>query len=376
MYGRPAGPGEGDGRDNEGSRATTRPTTREPGMPASREDEGETQAPEGKTMRGIDRPPAEAYDVGVLDLDGVIYIGHDPVPGAAEALAKARAAGMRLAFATNNASRTPNATAALLSEVGVPATAEDVVTSAQAAARLLAERLPRGAKVLVVGDTGLRQALRAVGLRPVSTAAERPAAVAQGYSIGLTYGLMAEGAEAVAAGALFVASNGDTTIPSHNGGMRPGNGALIQVIRTATGVDPIITGKPELPLHRETILRTGAERPLIVGDRLDTDIKGANNGGADSLLVLTGVTGPRTLLAAPERLRPTYVSAGLAGLLTPHEAVRRDGEGYACGGWTVSPDLRVDGDGDPVDGLRALCTAVWASGDVERGERSLATLGL
>ena len=123
-------------------------------------------------MRGIDRPPAEVYDVGVLDLDGVIYVGHDPVPGAAGALAKARASGMRLAFATNNASRTPGATAALLAEVGVPATAEDVVTSAQAAARLLAERLPAGAKVLVVGGMGLRQALREAGLRPVSTAAE------------------------------------------------------------------------------------------------------------------------------------------------------------------------------------------------------------
>jgi glycerol-1-phosphatase len=119
-------------------------------------------------MRGSDRPLAEIYDVAVLDLDGVIYIGHDPVPGAADALAKARAGGMRLAFATNNASRTPSATAALITEVGVPAAAEDVVTSAQAAARLLAERLPAGSKVLVVGGTGLRHALRAAGLRRAS----------------------------------------------------------------------------------------------------------------------------------------------------------------------------------------------------------------
>lgn len=328
------------------------------------------------TMRGIDRPPAEAYDVGVLDLDGVVYIGHDPVPRAAEALAKARADGMRLAFATNNASRTPSATAALLAEVGVPAAAEDVVTSAQAAARLLAERLPENSKVLVVGGMGLRQALRAAGLRPVSTASEEPAAVVQGYTPGLSYDLLSEGSLAVARGALFVASNGDTTIPGKGGTMRPGNGALVQVIRAATKVDPIFTGKPELPLHRETILRTGAERPLIVGDRLDTDIEGANNGGADSLLVLTGVTDARTLLAAPPRLRPTYVSADLGGLLTPHPEVRRDGSAYACGGWTVSGDLEISGDGDPVDGLRALCTAVWASGDTDRGERALAALGL
>jgi len=327
-------------------------------------------------MRGIDRPLAEAYDVGVLDLDGVVYVGHDPIPGAAGALAKARASGMRLAFATNNASRTPSATAALVTEVGVPAVAEDVVTSAQAAARLLAERLPRGANVLVVGGMGLRQALRVAGLRPVSMAAERPAAVVQGYTPGLAYDLMAEGCLAVAAGALFVASNGDTTIPGRGGTIKPGNGALLQVIRAATKVDPIITGKPELPLHRETILRTGAERPLIVGDRLDTDIEGAHNGGADSLLVLTGVTDPRTLLAASPRHRPTYVAKDLNGLLTPHEGVRHEGTEYRCGGWTVSADLSLDGEGDPMDGLRALCTAVWESGDVERGERALAVLGL
>jgi glycerol 3-phosphatase-2 len=327
-------------------------------------------------MRGIERPPAEAYDVGVLDLDGVVYVGHDPIPNAAESLAKARAAGMRLAFATNNASRTPSATAALLSDLGVPAAAGDVVTSAQAAARLLAERLPSGAKVLVVGSMGLRHALRAFGLRPVSLAAEKPAAVVQGFAPGLSYDLLAEGAQAVMAGALFVASNGDTTIPGRGGTIRPGNGALTQVIRTATGVDPIVTGKPELPLHRETIIRTGAERPLIVGDRLDTDIEGAYNGGADSLLVLTGVTDPRTLLAAPPNHRPTYVSADLTGLLGPHNGVRQDRTAYACGGWTVTADFEISGAGDPVDGLRALCTAVWESADVERGQRALGALGL
>jgi glycerol 3-phosphatase-2 len=328
------------------------------------------------TMRGIDRPPAEAYDVAVLDLDGVVYVGHDPVPGAAESLAKARATGMRLAFATNNAYRTPSATAGLLTEVGVPATAEDVVTSAQAAARLLAERLPAGSKVLVVGGMGLRHALRAAGLRPVSTAAERPAAVVQGYLPSLSYDLISEGSQAVARGALFVASNADTTIPGPGGTPRPGNGALIQVIRTATGVDPIVTGKPERPLHRETILRTGAERPLIVGDRLDTDIEGAWNGGADSLLVLTGVTVPRTLLAAAPNQRPTYISADLTGLLVPHPEVRRDGEAYACGDWAVSAGMTLSGGGDPIDGLRALCVAVWESGDLQGGERALAGLRL
>jgi hypothetical protein len=110
-------------------------------------------------------------------------------------------------------------------------------------------------------------------------------------------------------------------------------------------------------------------------DRLDTDIEGANNGGADSLLVLTGVTDARTLLAAPPRHRPTYVAKDLNGLLTPHEGVRQEGGRYVCGGWTVDGG-QVTGDGDPMDGLRALCTAVWDSGDVDGGTRALDGLAL
>jgi glycerol-1-phosphatase len=328
------------------------------------------------TMLGSERPLMEVYDVAVLDLDGVVYVGGHAVPGAAEALAKARAGGMRTAFATNNASRTPSATAALLTELGVPAGAADVVTSSQAAARLLAERLPVGAKVLAVGATSLRHALHAAGLRPVSTARERPAAVVQGFAPGISYGLMAEGAQAVAAGAVFVASNADTTIPSRGGPPRPGNGALVRVISSATGVEPIVAGKPERPLHRETILRTGAQHPLIVGDRLDTDIEGAHVGGADSLLVLTGVTDPRTLLAAPPDQRPTYIAADLSGLLVPHPAVRRSGGSYACGGWTVTPELAVSGSGEPLDGLRALCAVAWDTGETARAAKALTRLGI
>ncbi|GAA4103478.1 HAD-IIA family hydrolase [Actinomadura miaoliensis] len=313
-------------------------------------------------MKGCDRPLCEAYDVALLDLDGVVYIGQRPVPAAADSLAKARAAGQRLAFVTNNASRTPSAVAALLTEVGVPAEAEDVVTSAQAAARLLAERLPSGSAVLVVGGMGLRHALYAQGLRPVSSASERPAAVVQGFDPRLSYDLMTEGARAVRDGALFVASNGDLTIPGGVRGQQPGNGALMQVIRAATGVDPIVTGKPERPLHRESILRTRAQRPLVVGDRLDTDIEGAHNGGADSLLVLTGVTDPLTALTAPPHHRPTYLAPDLTGLLVPQPHVRTSGDRFECAGWTArwtDDVIELTGDGDPYDGLRALAAAAW-----------------
>ena len=311
-------------------------------------------------------PLDTAYDVALLDLDGVVYLGGTPIPGAAEALRKADAAGMRLAYVTNNAFRTPAAIAALLTSFGVPATQEDVVTSAQAAARLLADRLPPGAPVLVIGGSGLRMALRERGLRPVSTAIDKPQAVVQGYAPDISYPMLAEGGLAVAAGALFVASNADRTLPSRRG-RQPGNGSLLQVIATATGVRPLVAGKPEPPLHRESVLRTGAKNPLVVGDRLDTDIEAAHRVGADSLLVLTGVTGPAEAVLAPPSQRPTYLAEDLAGLLEPHPGITEEDGAFSCGGWAARLDggwLELAGDGERIDGLRALCAAAWAADGV------------
>jgi len=311
--------------------------------------------------RGCQEPLDTAYDVALLDLDGVVYLGGTPIPGAAEALRKADAAGMRLAYVTNNAFRTPAAIAALLRSFGVQATREDVVTSAQAAARLLAEHLPAGAPVLVIGGSGLRMALRERALRPVSTAIDKPAAVVQGYAPDISYAMLAEGALAVAAGALFVASNADLTLPSRRG-RQPGNGSLTQVITTATGKKPLVAGKPEPPLHNESVLRTGARHPLVVGDRLDTDIEAAHRVGADSLLVLTGVTGPAEAVLAPPSQRPAYLAEDLAGLLEPHPDITETDGAFGCGGWTARLDgdrLELTGDGERIDGLRALCAAAW-----------------
>jgi HAD superfamily hydrolase (TIGR01450 family) len=316
--------------------------------------------------RGCAEPLASAYDVALLDLDGVVYIGASAVAGAAAALAKAKAAGQRVAFVTNNASRTPSAIAAQLTGLGVPASASDVVTSAQAGARLLAERLPPAAAVLIVGGIGLRVAVRERGFRPVSVASARPAAVIQGYAPDIGYPLLAEGALAVQAGALFVVSNADRTLPSARG-RQPGNGSLSRVIATATGQEPLVAGKPEPPLHAESVARTGARHPLVVGDRLDTDIEGAVRVGADSMLVLTGVTHPVDAVLAPPHQRPTYLAPDLSGLLAPHPPVTRDGASFTCGGWHAAwqpPRLVLGGGGDPMDGLRALCAASWAADGV------------
>ena len=348
-------------------------------------------------FKGCPGPLSEHYDAALLDLDGVVYLGGVPVPGASDALAGAAKRGMKLAYVTNNASRSPNAIAAQLTGMGVAATAADIVTSAQAAAHVLADRLPAGAPVLVVGGTGLRLAVRDRGLRPVTTAAERPLAVVQGYSPGIGYGLLAEAAIALNAGALYVASNADATLPTPRG-PQPGNGSLVQVLVHATGQEPIVAGKPEPPLHAESVQRVGAKRPLVVGDRLDTDIEGAVRGGADSLLVLTGVSKPADVLLAGPQRRPSYLAADLSGLNSSHPEITRDATGadggvssasaFSCGGWTAAVAgggpaggdaapggpagaaaagdgdgwLTVSGSGAWMDGLRALCAAAWSAG--------------
>jgi glycerol-1-phosphatase len=315
-------------------------------------------------LPGSAEPLAARYDVALLDLDGVVYLGGSAIPGAVDALEKAAAAGMRLAFVTNNASRTPSAVAAQLAAYGIHAQAADVITSAQAAARLLAGRLPPGAAVLVAGGMGLRVAVRERGLRPVSVAADRPAAVVQGYAPGIDYSLLAEAALAVEDGAWYVASNADITLPTSRG-CQPGNGSLIKVIETSTGRAPDVAGKPEPPLHAEAGARTGARHPLVVGDRLDTDIESATRSGADSLLVLTGVTRAVDVVLAPPRRRPVYLADGLAGLVASHPDVTAANGEFRCGGWQARwqdpGTLGLAGSGGAMDGLRAVCAAAWSA---------------
>ncbi|MBW5423189.1 HAD hydrolase-like protein [Streptomyces sp. BG9H] len=332
---------------------------------------------------GSSRALSEAYDTALLDLDGVVYAGGHAIAHAVESLGTAREGGMHLAYVTNNALRTPDAVAEHLTELGIATGASDVITSAQAVARLVSEEVPAGARVLVIGGEGLRVALRERGLEPVESADDDPVAVVQGYGgPDLAWGRFAEACYAIARGVPWFASNTDLTIPGARG-IAPGNGAAVEVVRIATGAEPRVAGKPLPPMHRETILRTGAERPLVVGDRLDTDIEGAFHGEVDSLLVLTGVTDGAQLLAARPEHRPTYVDADLRGMLAGQPEVAPVEGGFGCGGWTASvrgDELALDGEGEPMDGLRALCAAAWT--DAGAGScaldagKALARLGL
>jgi HAD superfamily hydrolase (TIGR01450 family) len=317
---------------------------------------------------GSSSPPSEVYDVALLDLDGVVYVGPDAVPGVPASLAAAREAGMRLGFVTNNAARTADDVADHLTELGVPAVADDVITSSQAAATVVAELFRPGARVLAVGGAGVAAALTAAGLVVVDRAEDEPVAVVQGYGREVGWVHLAEAVVAVRNGARHVATNLDATIPSPRGAL-PGNGAMVGIVSAVTGQQPLVTGKPDPAMHAECVRRTGARRPLVVGDRLDTDIEGARRAGAPSLLVLTGVTDPGTLLAARPDHRPDLLSADTGGLLLTHPDVVPDGQGRRCGRWTArpaeAPDVLVLGtdhgdDGDGLDGLRALCVAHWA----------------
>lgn len=311
---------------------------------------------------GSSQPPADRFDTALLDLDGVVYVGPHAVDGVPDTLAQVRRSGMRTAFVTNNASRTPETVAAHLRELGVEATADDVVTSAQAAATLVLDRVGAGAAVLVVGGEGLRAALIERGLRPV-TSADDAVAVVQGFAPDVDWQSLAEGTFAVRRGVPWIAANLDSTVPTPRG-LAPGNGALVQVIAQTTGIAPVaVAGKPELALHQESMRRTGARDPLVVGDRLDTDIEGANRAGVASLLVLTGVATPQDVVRAVPEHQPTYVAADLrAGLLEPHPPVTRDARGWTCRAATVTPDGTLSGEG--IDALRAACVAAW-SGQVD-----------
>jgi glycerol-1-phosphatase len=328
-----------------------------------------------------ERPPAIEYDVALLDLDGVVYVGRDAVPEAASALREARGLGMRLAFVTNNAARTPADVAAHLSDLDVGAEPSDVVTSAQAAAHYLADRVPPNSRVLVVGTTGLEVALRERGLVPVSSAEDDPVAVVQGYSPDLTWHQLAEGTVAILRGLPWVATNLDPTVPSPRGPL-PGNGSMVAALRYATGRTPIATGKPDPTMHQESVQRSGAQRPIVVGDRLDTDIEGATAVGCPSMLVMTGVTTARDLVAARPRHRPSLIAPDLRGLLTGHPGVERVADGFRCRQWTarvVGTDIVARRDikaqtssesmndtDDRLDVLRAICGASWAEDDGER----------
>ena len=308
---------------------------------------------------------AQEYDCLLIDLDGTVFRGSRPTDGAVQSLDQVDS---RKLYVTNNASRSADEVAVHLCELGFSATSTDVVTSAQSAAHLLAEQLPADARVLVVGTESLANEIAAVGLRPVRRFDEKPVAVVQGLSLTIGWPDLAEAALAIRAGALWVAANVDLTLPTERG-LLPGNGSLVAALRAATNAEPQVAGKPAPTLLKDAVARGDFRNPLVIGDRLDTDIEGANAAELPSLMVLTGVSTALDAVYARPAQRPSYIARDLRSL---HEI----GELLAVGpqaGWQVALDAdgitvsatNSDEQGgqqdDELSIVRAVASAVWGA---------------
>lgn len=311
---------------------------------------------------------AQGYDAALFDLDGVVYLGPHAVPGVPEAIHELRGLGVRVGFVTNNAARTPATVAAHLVELGIEASEPDVVNSTMATLHMLSEQLPEGARVLAVGTEALAEQLAADGYTVVTSKDDRPVAVVQGYNPRIDWRLLEEGAFAIQAGADWFVTNPDLTRPTDRG-LVPGAGTQLAVIQACVTITPKIAGKPYPPLLEETVRRLGSERPIFVGDRLDTDILGANNVGMDSLLVFTGAHGKRDLADAERDYRPTAIGYDVLALLQPARVARREGDTVLCGtqratlaGTTAHLDTTPTNRDEQLDALWALLQLRWHDG--------------
>ncbi|QPZ40274.1 HAD-IIA family hydrolase [Paramicrobacterium chengjingii] len=316
--------------------------------------------------------PLDGIDAVLADLDGVVYAGHKAIPHAVESLTRV-AESIRVGYITNNAARTDAVVAEQLRGYGLETTPRDVITSPQAAVRLLRTKVADGALVLVVGGEGLIDELTKAGYRVTRSAEDGPDAVVQGFAPDVDWAQLAEAAYALQDGRdandlPWIATNTDWTIPRDRG-IAPGNGTLVSAVHTAVGRLAEVAGKPEVPIFEEARLRFEAQHPLVIGDRLDTDILGANRAGISSLLVLTGVDQAKHVLAAPEGSRPDFVVSDLRELFEPYPVtvLSRDNTQAHVGDAVVRvvDDTQIDvvRDGDSaLNRLRAASAVIWASG--------------
>ena len=297
----------------------------------------------------------DMYDAALLDLDGTVYVGPDPVPHAVESLTTAARIGVRLVYTTNNAARTPAEVGNQLRGLGLELEDSQVLTSSQVAAHYIVATLGIGAQVLPVGGPGVAAALHEVGLCVVASADDEPTAVMQGYGPDVSWRDLAEASYAINRGAVHVATNTDLSIPTARG-IAPGNGTLVAAVSTATRTTPHVTGKPFRAMFDLAVDQTKARRALVVGDRLDTDIEGG---------VFTGVDGVAAILQAPPQQRPTHLGLDMRAFFVPPAIVDTDESGTArCNEWMIAANGTIEQRGSEVlDGIRAAARVCWSATD-------------
>ncbi len=304
------------------------------------------------------------FDSLLLDLDGVVYRGKNPIAGAIESIQKAKELGKKVGYITNNASRTPEQIAQQLIDFGIDVSPREIIGSAEAAAKLLASKLS-GGKVLVVGGEGLRTEVAKQGFEVVDSASDQPVAVLQGFSPEVGWPQLAEAAFAIQAGAIWIATNQDWTLPLEKG-IAPGNGTLVGAVHTAVGILPEFAGKPFRPIFEAALKQLDINNPLVIGDRLDTDIKGAIGAGLSSACVLTGIAGRRELLGARSDERPNFIIQDLRGLFEEYPSAQTGKESCRIGDSEVAivGDKLLLAAGNPasLDTIRAATNLVWSSG--------------
>jgi len=275
----------------------------------------------------MDRPPDTTLRLVIFDLDGVMYRGHQPVPGAAELVASLRAAGLLIRFATNNSMTARSGYVPRLVEMGVPTEIDEIVTSTSATVDHLRAHLPDVRRVMAVGAPGMLDELRAAGFDAIAAAdAVGPSydggpldgqydAVVTGLDPSFDFRRLAAATTAIRSGARFVATNADLRYPTSTGFL-PGAGSIVAAIQAASGMEPLVIGKPEPGIFTAILERAGIrpEQAVAIGDNPDADIVAAHRAGMRSILVLTGVADARLAATLDGERRPDHVAHDPAGV--------------------------------------------------------------
>lgn len=304
------------------------------------------------------------YDVVLCDLDGVIYEGTHSIKDAPETINKLLSSSIPVGYVTNNSSRKPETIAEQLAGFGIQTSADNVIGSAKTGVEILSTLIPAGAKVFVVGGEGLRSRVIEAGFELVTSSDDKPAGVIQGFDPSVAWTDLAEASYSIANGAKWVATNQDWTIPREKG-IAPGNGTLVSAVHTAVGQLPIFAGKPEPAIYKTAVEHFGAKQALFVGDRIDTDIRGANRAGIDSVLVMTGISTRKEVLGVKKEDRPTFIIGTMAELLRDYDLPKKTKRGFACKEAEVellgNKVVVTHGDPRSMAALRAACAVIYNS---------------